>query len=64
MTDPIRPKGVDVTLTSSHQILIEFNHGDIPPVVLGNDSAAKLGSVIASQADRAGSKTPPKGRNE
>lgn len=51
-TDPIEPSNVNVTVTTTDRILIEFGDGRIPDLTLDGEAAKKLGSVVASQADR------------
>jgi len=52
-TEPIRPNGVTCEITDQQQIVIRFDHGEIPPVVLGIQSGVKVGSLISSQANKA-----------
>jgi len=48
------PKGVNVKITDTDQIIIQFDRGDIPNIGLSEHGAMELGSMLASQADRAG----------
>lgn len=56
MTDePIRPNGIGVTITDTQQIVLNFDHGEIPPIVVSIEGAKQIGSHVSSAADRASS---------
>jgi len=63
-TNPIRPNGVNITITETDNIIVYFDHGEIPPVLLSIKGATQVGSHIASAADNARRSTDEGGRFE
>jgi len=54
MTDePKRPRGIQVKLTDTGAVKLQFDHGEIPEIVLTSEGAHALGSYVASAADEA-----------
>jgi len=54
MTDePKRPHGIQVQVTSTGSVKLQFDHGEIPEIILTSDGAHALGSHVASAADEA-----------
>jgi hypothetical protein len=47
-----RPKGIGITITDTQQVILEFDHGEIPDIILSHQSAKKVGSHVSSAADR------------
>jgi len=60
MTDetPKRPSGIGITITENSQVIVEFDHGDIPEIILSPQGAKKVGSHINAASDRARRETP------
>jgi len=54
MTDePKRPHGIQVQVTSTGSVKLQFDHGEIPEIILTSDGAHALGSHVASAAAEA-----------
>ena len=53
MSDPVRPKGVELTITDTQQVIVSFDNGEIPDIIVSASSAEKLGSYINSASNRA-----------
>jgi len=61
MTDdePKRPDSIEIRITDTQQVVINFDHGDIPLIVLSQQGAEQVGSHIASAANRVSSGFDP-----
>ena len=53
MSDPVTPAGMRLTVTDANKVVVNFDHGDIPEVLLDANSAEAVGSQIVSAANRA-----------
>ena len=53
-TELARPKGVQATVIDSGQIVLEFDHEQIPQIELSKKGAAQVGSYLHSAVDRLG----------
>jgi hypothetical protein len=49
---PRRPDGIQITITDTQQVVLNFDHGDIPPIALSDAGARRVASNVASAADR------------
>lgn len=49
--DAKRPKGVTTHITDTQLVVVEFDHGSIPPIALSSGGAKQVASHIASAAD-------------
>jgi len=60
MTDdtPKKPDGIGITITEHSQVIVEFDHGEIPRILLSPQGAKKVGSHINAASDRARNETP------
>jgi len=48
----VRPKGVSITITDTQQVVVTFDHGEVPDIVLSPGGAKRVASHIASAAGR------------
>jgi hypothetical protein len=48
----VQPAGIGITITDTNQVIVQFDHGDLPPIQLSEEGARQVGSHIASAADR------------
>jgi len=48
ISDAVRPTGVRIAVTDTDQVVVHFDHGDIPPIVLSGRGAVRAGSQIVS----------------
>ena len=48
----VQPGGIGITITDTDQVIVQFDHGNIPPIQLSEQGARQVGSHIASAADR------------
>lgn len=53
MSDALRPNGVQIDITDSQQIVLKFDHGEIPPIQLSMAGAEQVGSNLTSAAHKA-----------
>ena len=53
MTEPVSPRGIQIDVKSNGEIVLNFDHGDIPPIRLSQAGAEQVGSNIQSAAHRA-----------
>lgn len=49
----VRPDSVNVKITDSGHVAIQFGHEEIPEIVLGYDSAQQVGATLGSCAYKA-----------
>ena len=50
--DTVRPDGVQATVTDNGQVILEFQHDDVPPIQFSADGANQVGSYLNSAANR------------
>lgn len=48
----VRPDGINITITDTQLVVVNFDHGDIPPIALTASGAKRVASHIASAGDR------------
>jgi hypothetical protein len=51
--EPLQPNGMEVEITTNHQVIVEFDHEDIPPIHLTQHGAKNVARNLHSAADRA-----------
>lgn len=51
---PVRPDGVNVSITEAGMIALEFDHADVPPIVLSQGGTERVASYLHSAASRIG----------
>lgn len=49
---PARPDGVNVSTTEAGMIVLEFDHPDVPPIVLSKPGAERVASYVHSVIGR------------
>jgi len=49
---PARPDGVNVSITEAGMIALEFDHPNVPPIVLSKRGAERVASHVHSAAGR------------
>jgi hypothetical protein len=51
--EPKRPNGISIDVTATNQVVLHFDHGEIPPIALTQQGAERVGSHISTAADKA-----------
>jgi len=59
MSDAVTPSGMKLTATETNQVVVEFDHGDIPDIIVSAEAAERMGSQIVSAANRASGRDSP-----
>ena len=52
MTEYVEPNGMQLTITDTGYVIVEFDHGEIPPIKFTPAGAERTGSYLVSASNR------------